>query len=187
MPPNLCSLIVATLLAIGSPVQAELPDFVTAVGIVEQFNKESVTITLADNRQKSFNLKITGTSNFSIYAPQVRAGKTIITQRKAEAIDLAKGQTIAVIYAEADKEYVLLNAVMKPVEKPGELGENEILEIAKAQVAKNDTWADRAEYTLTKDKDGWEVEVWRIPKVPGGVRYMSIDRKGNVLKYGRGL
>ena len=34
-----------------------------------------------------------------------------------QATELAKGQSIAVIYAEADKEYVLLNAVMKPVEK----------------------------------------------------------------------
>lgn len=152
MLQNLYSLIVVTFLAIGSQVRAELPDFVTAVGIVDKFDKESVTITLADNRQKS----------------------------------LAKGQTIAVIYAEADKEYVLLNAVMKPVEKPGELGENEILEIAKAQVGKNDDWADRAEYTLTKAKDGREVEVWRIPNVPGCVRYISIDRKGNVLKYVRG-
>ena len=152
MLQNLYSLIVVTFLAIGSQVRAELPDFVTAVGIVDKFDKESVTITLADNRQKS----------------------------------LAKGQTIAVIYAEADKEYVLLNAVMKPVEKPGELGENEILEIAKAQVGKNDDWADRAEYTLTKAKDGWEVEVWRIPNVPGCVRYISIDQKGNVLKYVRG-
>ena len=53
-------------------------------------------------------------------APQVRSGKTVITQRTAEATDLTKGQSIAVIYAEAAKEYILLNAVLKPVEKPTE-------------------------------------------------------------------
>ena len=67
------------------------------------------------------------------------------------------------------------------------LRESEILDIAKAQVAKNDTWADRAEYTLTKDENGWVVEVWRIPKVFGGVRYIEIDNHGNVKEYSRGL
>lgn len=64
--------------------------------------------------------------------------------------------------------------------------EKEILGIAKAQVEKNETWGDRAEYTLKKDETGWTVDVWRLPKVPGGVRYISIDDSGNVLKYVRG-
>lgn len=117
MPLQLRSLIVVTLLVLGSLAHAQSPDFATAVGTVEKFDKDSVTITLADKAKKSLDFKITGTSNFALFAPQVRSGKTVITQKKAEATDLAKGQFIAVIFAEADKEYVLLNAVMKPVEK----------------------------------------------------------------------
>ena len=115
---QLHSLITVTVLLVGSLAHADSPDFDTATGTVEKFDKESVTITLAAKAKKSIELKITGTSNFSLFAPQVRSGKTVITQRKAEATDLTKGQSIAVIYAEVDKEYVLLNAVMKHVEKP---------------------------------------------------------------------
>lgn len=120
MSLQLPSLIVVTILVLGSFAHAELPDFATAVGSVEKFDKVSVTITLADKPKKSIELKITGTSNFTVFAPQVRSGKTVITQRKAEATDLTKGQSIAVNYADADKEYILLNAVLKPVEKPTE-------------------------------------------------------------------
>ena len=120
MSQKLYSLIAVTFLLLGSLAHADSTDFDTAVGTVEKFDKESVTITLADKPKKSIELKITGTSNFTLFAPQVRSGKTVITQRKAEATDLAKGQFVAVIYAEADKEYVLLNAVLKPVEKPVE-------------------------------------------------------------------
>ena len=172
--------------ATGSTVGAEPPDFVAVVGTVEKCDKELVTITLADKAKKAVDLKITGTSNFFIIAKQLRAGKAVLAQRKAKAADLAKGQAIAAIYAEADKEFILLNAVIRPVVKAGELGENDILDIAKAQVAKNETWADRAEYTLTTEGEGWTVEVWRFPNVPGGVRAISIDRQGKVLTYARG-
>ena len=120
MSQKLYSLIAVTIILFGSHAHADSTDFDTAVGTVEKFDKESVTITLADKPKKSIELKITGTSNFTLFSPQVRSGKTVITQRKAEATDLAKGQYIAIIYAEADKEYVLLNAVLKPVEKPAD-------------------------------------------------------------------
>ena len=120
MSQTLYSLVAVTFLLLGSLAHADSPDFDTAVGTVEKFDKESVTIALADKPKKSIELKITGTSNFTLFAPQVRSGKTVITQRKAEATDLAKGQFVAVIYAEADKEYVLLNAVLKPIEKPAD-------------------------------------------------------------------
>lgn len=120
MSQKLYSLIAVTFLLLGSLAHADSTDFDTAVGTVEKFDKESVTINLADTPKKSIELKITGTSNFTIFAPQVRSGKTVITQRKAEATDLAKGQFVAVIYAEADKEFVLLNAVLKPIEKPAD-------------------------------------------------------------------
>ena len=120
MSQKLFSLIAVAFLLLCSLAQADSPDFETAIGTVEKFDKESVTIKLSDKSKKTIELKITGTSNFALFAPQVRSGKTVITQRKAEATDLAKGQFVAVIYAEADKEYVLLNAVLKPVEKPVE-------------------------------------------------------------------
>lgn len=117
---KLFPIIALIVLLSGSIAFADSPAFETAVGSVEKFDKESVTITLADKPKKIVELKITGTSNFSLFAPQVRSGKTVVTQRKAEATDLAKGQFIAVIYAEADKELVLLTAVLKPVDKPTE-------------------------------------------------------------------
>ena len=120
MSHQLVSITAVTLLVLGSLAQADSSDLDTALGTVEKFDKESVTITLSDKPKKSIELKITGTSNFTLFAPQVRSGKTIITQRKAEASDLNKGQPIAVIYAGADKENVLLNAVLKPIEKPAE-------------------------------------------------------------------
>lgn len=186
MIQRLFLLISMAFFATGSLVRAEPPDFVAAVGTVEKCDKELVTITFADKSKKAVELKITGTSNFFIIEKHLRAGKTVLAQRKAIAADLAKGQAIAAIYAEADNEFILLNAVIRPVEKPGELGEKDILDIAKAQVAKNETWADRAEYTLSTERDGWMVVVWRIPNVPGGVRYISMDRQGKVLAYARG-
>lgn len=120
MSSKLCSLIVITLLCASSLVQADSPGFDTAVGTVDKIDKHSVTITLSDKSKKSIEFKITGTSNFSLFAPQVRSDKTIITQRKAEATDLTKGQFVAIIYAEADKEYVVLSAVMKPMDKATE-------------------------------------------------------------------
>ena len=120
MSSKLASFIAITFLLVGSLAQADSPGFDTAVGTVEKFDKHAVTISLADKSKKSIEFKITGTSNFSLFAPQVRSDKTIITQRKAEAADLTKGQFVAIIYAEADKEYVLLSAVMKPMDKPAE-------------------------------------------------------------------
>ena len=120
MSSKLVSLIAITLTLAGSLAHADSPEFNTAVGTVEKIDKHAVTVTLADKAKKSIEFKITGTSNFALFAPQVRSDKTIITQRKAEATDLTKGQFIAVIYAEADKEYVLLSAVMKPLDKSTE-------------------------------------------------------------------
>ncbi len=120
MSQKLSSLFAVVVLLLGSLAHADSSDFDAAVGTVEKFDKESVTITLADKPKKSIELKITGTSNFTLFAPQVRSGKTVITQRKAEATDLTKGQFVAVIYAEADKEFVLLNAVLKPIDKPAD-------------------------------------------------------------------
>ena len=71
----------------------------------------------------------------------------------------------------------------------GSLGEARVLAIARAAVAMNDTWLYRAEFEEPKRQaDGsWSVLVWRLPKTPGGHRFISIDIEGRVTQYGRGL
>ena len=51
-------------------------------------------------------------------APQVRDRKVVLTQREAAAQDLTPEQAVAVIYAEAGKDgVVLLSAVAHPAGK----------------------------------------------------------------------
>ena len=71
----------------------------------------------------------------------------------------------------------------------GSLDEARVLVIARAAVATNDTWIDRAEFeTPKRQPDGsWSVLVWRRPATPGGHRFITIDAKGKVTDYGRGL
>jgi hypothetical protein len=63
-----------------------------------------------------------------------------------------------------------------------------VLAIAREAVATNDTWLDRAEFeTPERQADGtWSVLVWRVPKVPGGHRLITIDDKGKIKNYIRG-
>jgi hypothetical protein len=67
--------------------------------------------------------------------------------------------------------------------------ESRIIEIARKAVAENDDWVERAVFpTPIREADGsWSLRVQRIPFTSGGERYLSIDAKGNVTKYGRGL
>lgn len=69
------------------------------------------------------------------------------------------------------------------------LDETKVLAIARQAVATNDTWLDRAEFeTPKRQPDGsWSVLVWRLPPTPGGHRFISIDAKGRLTDYGRGL
>lgn len=74
-----------------------------------------------------------------------------------------------------------------PVDQPATtLDEDAILRIAKQAVEENDTWAESAEYTVAKDGSEWNVIVWRLPKVPGGHRNITINSSGVVVEYGRG-
>jgi len=121
--------IVLVILLLGASLaQAQSADFLTVVGHVEKFEKDTLKVTLGDKVKKTLELTVTGTSKFHLLAPQVRSGKTVITQRSAETSDLAPGQSIAVIYTVADKDNVLLTAVIKPVEK-------EVVEKAPAEKA----------------------------------------------------
>jgi hypothetical protein len=96
---------------------AESPALSTATGTVEKVEKETLAVHTGEKPGKTLRLKITGTSRFSMLSPQVRDGKTVLTQRTVEASDLAAGQSIAVIYTLADKETVLLHAVIKPLDE----------------------------------------------------------------------
>jgi Flp pilus assembly protein CpaB len=71
----------------------------------------------------------------------------------------------------------------------GALDDARVLAIARAAVATKDTWVDRAEFDRPKrHPDGsWSVFVWRLPTTWGGHRFISIDPKGSVTAYERGL
>ena len=119
MPSTLRPLIVVLMVFLmgRTLTHAESSDFSTVVGTVDKFEKETLTIMTGDKPKKSVQLNVTGTSKFHLLAPQVRSGKTVITQRSAETSDLTAGQSIAVIYTVADKENVLLTAVIKVADK----------------------------------------------------------------------
>jgi hypothetical protein len=69
----------------------------------------------------------------------------------------------------------------------GVLDEARVLAIARAAVATNDTWLDRAKFeTPDHETNGWSVLVWRLPKMPGGHRLILIDETGRVTDYIRG-
>jgi hypothetical protein len=96
----------------------DLPALLTATGVVEKADKESLTVKPrgADGKfQKALVLKVTGTSKAAVLAPQKRGDKVVLTQREVEAKDLTAGQVVAVVYAEAGKDgAVLLSAVAHP-------------------------------------------------------------------------
>jgi hypothetical protein len=71
----------------------------------------------------------------------------------------------------------------------GSLDAERVLAIARAAVATNDTWLDKAEFETPKRKaDGtWSVMVWRLPKTPGGHRLITVDATGKVTDYMRGI
>jgi len=72
--------------------------------------------------------------------------------------------------------------------KAPSLTQAEVLAIARQAVSTNDTWLDRAEFeTPQRRPDGsWSVMVWRLPKTPGGHRFILINEKGQVTRYVRG-
>ena len=71
----------------------------------------------------------------------------------------------------------------------GILDEAGVLAIARAAVAANDTWVERAEFAPPqRQPDGsWRVWVWRQPATPGGHRCITLDANGTVTGYRRGV
>ncbi len=65
-------------------------------------------------------------------------------------------------------------------------GESRAIEIARGAVEQNDTWSDRATFEPHRAGEGWIVYVERQPAVPGGHRWVAIDKAGNVTEYARG-
>ncbi len=102
----------------GANAADDLPALLTATGLVDKADKESLSVKPrgADGKfQKTLVLKVTGTSKVAVLTPQKRGDKTVLTQREAEAKDLVTGQAVAVVYAEAGKDgTVLLTAVAHP-------------------------------------------------------------------------
>jgi len=89
----------------------------TAQGTIEKADKDSVTIRPRgpDGKfGKNLVLKLTGTSKITTLSPQTRAGKVVMTQRETDAKDLQPKQLVAVIYAQASADAVLLAAVVQP-------------------------------------------------------------------------
>jgi len=83
-----------------------------------------------------------------------------------------------------------------PPAQTTELTEQQVLDIARKAVQENDTWGDRAQLEAKKNADGtWSATVRRIegydndgkPQfVPGGHRFITVDRQGTVKDYMRG-
>jgi hypothetical protein len=85
--------------------------------------------------------------------------------------------------------------VIQPTASATTLTTNQVMQIAKEAIAKNDTWAERATYKAIHGTNGWTVTVWRIegydqsgkPQyVAGGFRDIQIDEQGRVKDYVRG-
>lgn len=122
---RLCPLALGVVLVLGlssvGPSQEKKggddPSLAVAQGVVDKADKDALTVKPrgADGKfQKAIVLKLTGTSKVTVLAPQKRGDKTVLTQRDADAKDLAAGQHVAVIYADAGKDGpVLLSAVVQ--------------------------------------------------------------------------
>jgi hypothetical protein len=114
------ALVAAWLLLAGWATAQEPPALVTAHGTVDKVDKETLAIRPRgpDGKfGKAVSLKLTGTSKVFTLAPQMRAGKLVLTQKETEAKELTANQTIAVIYATAKDGPVLLSAVVLPAKE----------------------------------------------------------------------
>src|SRR5207248_8920802 len=112
----LCAAVLGCLFLLTA-ARAEPPALVTASGLVEKADKDSLTIRPRGPEGrfgKSMTLKATGTSRVTILTEQKRGGKMTLVQRETEAKELEKNQAVAVIFATAADGPVLLTAVAHP-------------------------------------------------------------------------
>lgn len=68
----------------------------------------------------------------------------------------------------------------------------EQIEIARRVLQQNETWADRAEWEVSKSSDGWTVTAWRIEQpdqkgpnryVPWGYSVIELDHRMVAIHY----
>ncbi len=93
------------------------PPLVTAKGTVEKVDANTLTIKPRgpDGKfGKNIVLKLTGTSKVTTLQPQMRKTTLVLTQKDTDAKDLARGQTIALVYTLVKDSPVLLTAVVQP-------------------------------------------------------------------------
>jgi len=105
----------ALLLFLGLILAEPIP-VLTAHGIVEKVEKDSLTLEprLPDGKfGKAITLKLTGTSDIALVSMQKRGDKLVPVQKKVDAKDLSAKQPIAVIYTGEKEGSVLLSAVVQ--------------------------------------------------------------------------
>ena len=74
----------------------------------------------------------------------------------------------------------------KPPKYNRPVSRNEVLAISKWQIHCNEPWsAHNAEYEIQTADNGWFIIVWRLPKVPGGSRYIELNINGDLTSYHR--
>src|SRR5258708_2884579 len=107
------------LMAAVAAAQTSAP-LMTAHGTIDKVGKDSITLRPrgADGKfEKAMVLKVTGTTRLTTLAPQVRAGKTVLTQKETDLKDVQTKLTIAVIYTKIKEGNVLLTGVVQPATK----------------------------------------------------------------------
>lgn len=107
--------VVVVSLSLALAAAQEPPALQTARGVVSKVEKDALTVKPRDAAGKflpDLRLKITGTSRVTTLTPQSRAGKTVLAQKDTDAASLQPKQAIAVIYAAAGTDSVLLSAVV---------------------------------------------------------------------------
>jgi hypothetical protein len=106
--------VVALSLGVALSAAQEPPALQTARGVVVKVDKDALTVKPRDAAGKflpDLRLKLTGTSRVTTLSPQARGGKTVLAQKDTDAGSLQPKQTVAVIYATAGGDAVLLSAV----------------------------------------------------------------------------
>jgi hypothetical protein len=109
--------VVALSLSLALAAAQEPPALQTARGAVVKVEKEALTVKPRDAAGKflpDLRLRLTGTSRVTTLGVQERGGKTVLSQKDTNASALQPKQTVAVIYAAAGTDLVLLSAVVQP-------------------------------------------------------------------------
>jgi hypothetical protein len=153
-------------------------------GVVTLWRSDAME--LSSKVGKKFELYSLGKSNFF----RIGGGSILVPTTKTAEHAWKSPQTASLSEDEHKlKDEWVQNATSPQVSATtNALDAAQVLAIARAAVATNDTWLDRAEFEPPKQQTNgtWSVIVWRLPKQPGGHRIVSIDATGKVTGYLRG-